>query len=207
MSKLDKTMKKIIGVLVNSLLFLLMLLDGCSLPRLTHPPDAKTPTSTSTSAQETTPNPTSTATEYPSEQCGWNWATQSLPELSTQVQAAMESTGLMDIRVNAEAYGENCFTPAGDIVRFAAMETDYRITFQVVSLEDRETLGTLLEQILLVLDGFPTGTTPGPNPGYVGVTFQSGDDSLRLWFTNVDGESARALDLHGAALLDKLQIK
>ncbi|KAF0107412.1 MAG: hypothetical protein FD146_1890 [Anaerolineaceae bacterium] len=171
----------------------LTLVTACNMPRPVFPPDSKPATAT--------PAPT----EYPYEQCGWNWATEPLPELSAQVQAALESAGLTGVTAVAEAYGENCITASGEVARFAAMETDFRITVQAASLDDREALGTLLEKILVVLDGFPTETTPGPNPGYVGVTFQFGDDSLRLWFPIIDGESARALGLRGAALLDRLQ--
>jgi ABC-type glycerol-3-phosphate transport system substrate-binding protein len=160
---------------------------------------APTPTSTSLPAIHTP-----TATEVPYESCSWNWATQPLPELSVQVQAAMEAAGLTGITATAEAYGENCLNAKDEVVRFAAMETDFRITIKIASLNDREALGTLLENILLVLDGFPTATTPGPQPGYVGVAFQAKDEELRLWFLVEDGESARALGLRGAALLDKL---
>ncbi|MBE3065864.1 MAG: hypothetical protein IMZ73_00320 [Chloroflexi bacterium] len=62
-----------------------------------------------------------------------------------------------------------------------------------------------MEKILVTLDGFPSESRPGPNAGYIGVTFQAGDEELRLWFPVADGESARALGLRGAALLDKLQ--
>jgi hypothetical protein len=173
----------------------LTLVMACNMPRPVFAPDSKPAT------------PTATPTEYPYEQCGWQWATQSLPELSAQVQAALESAGLTGVTAVAEAYGENCLNAEGKVARFAAMETDFRITIQVDSLADREALGMLLEKILVVLDGFPTETTPGPNPGYVGVTFQAGDAELRLWFPIIEGESARALGLRGAALLDKLQIK
>ena len=61
--------------------------------------------------------------------------------------------------------------------------------------------------LALLVYAFVTSVTPGPNNGYVGVTFQTKDDELRLWFLVEDGESARALGLRGAALLDKLQNK
>ncbi len=154
------------------------------------------------------PNPPAPVTETPSAgytQCAWSWATQSLPEVSAQVQAAMEAAGLTSVTATAEAYGENCITGEGVVDHFAAMETDFRIRVEVPSLTDTAALGDLLEQILVVLDAFPPGATPGPQSGYVGVTFQAGSDELRLWFTVFDGESARALGLHGAALLDELQ--
>ena len=140
-------------------------------------------------------------------QCAWVWATQSLPDLSIDLQSALEKAGLKEVTASAEAFGENCITGTGQVDHFATMETDFRFTVQVASLEDHETLGALLEQILVVVDGFPPGTASGPNKGYIGVTFQAGDKELRLWFQITSGESARELGLHGAALLDTLQNK
>lgn len=178
------------------LLTLLLLLSACNLPRHRLPDFALT------DASAATITPT-----VPYEACGWQWATQSLPDLSTQVQAALESAGLDNVTARAEAYGENCISAENEVLRFAAMQTDFRITVEVESLADAERLGTLLEKILIVLDGFPTESTPGPNPGYVGVTFTAGTEELNLWFTATDGESARALGLRGAALLEELQNK
>jgi hypothetical protein len=180
----------------------LTIILACNLPR---PNPESTPHSNTVTPL--LPTLTPTATEYPYEQCGWNWATEPLPELSAQVQSAMDAAGLKNITATAEAYGENCITDEGVVDHFSAMETDFRVTAQVSSLTDRESLGNLLEQILIVLDQFPASVTPGPNNGYVGVTFQTKDDELRLWFLVEDGESARALGLRGAALLDKLQNK
>jgi len=138
--------------------------------------------------------------------CYFNWTTQPLPDLSTQVQAAMKAAGLTNVHAAAEAYGENCYDArTNQPISFAAMETDFRVTAQVKDLTDREQLGNLLEQILIVLDGFPMGKTPGPQPGYIGVTFQVAGDELRLWFPVTDGISARDQRLRGAALLDYLQ--
>jgi hypothetical protein len=171
------------------LLIPVLLLAACNLPRATP-----------------TPLPLEVSETPVDQPCYFNWATQSLPELSVQVQAAMESAGLNNIVAIAEAYGENCYGGQDNQpIYFATMETDFRVTIQVRDLKDREMLGSLLDQILAVLDGFPPGATPGPQPGYIGITFQSQDDATRLWFTVIDGESARALGLKGAALLDKLQ--
>jgi hypothetical protein len=60
---------------------------------------------------------------------------------------------------------------------------------------------------LTVLDGFTSKTTQATQPGYVGITFRTGNEELRLWFLVEDGKSARASGLHGAALLEELQSK
>jgi hypothetical protein len=173
--------------LIHLLLFV-SLIAGCVMPR---PKAAREPNPT------TPPNP----------QCAWSWTTQPLPELSTKVEAAMRSAGLKGLSVSAEAYGENCITNSGKVDHFAAMETDFHIAAQVTNLKDPEQLGNQLERILVVLDGFPTETTPGPNPGYVGLTFRMGSEGLNLWFQVKAGKSARANGKHGAALFEELQKK
>jgi hypothetical protein len=148
------------------------------------------------------------ATAVPYQQCAFNWATRALPELSASVQAAMEAAGLENVTATAEAYGETCSTgrPA-ETPSFGAMETDFRLTVKVANLTDRDELGSRLEKILIVLDQFPVGTTPGPQSGHVGVSFQADDGQLNLWFHRADGKSAREQGLKGAALLDQLTNK
>jgi hypothetical protein len=117
----------------------------------------------------------------------------------------MEAAGLKDVTVRAEAYGENCYdSQTNEPVSFGAMETDFHITVKVADLAEKDDLGNWLKKILVVLDKFPTGTTPGPQPGYIGVSFRTGSDELNLWFTVTEGKSARDDGLLGAALLDKL---
>jgi hypothetical protein len=167
---------------------------------------ASSPALTGEPAPTATPTATSTATPTAAyEQCAWQWATQPLSELSAEVQAALEAAGLEGAAVRAEAYGENCLSADNEVLRFAAMETDFHIVVEVESLEDREYLGSLLERILIVLDDFPPGATPGPQPGYIGVRFEAGTGELNLWFTVTDGEAVRAMGLHGTALLEELQ--
>jgi hypothetical protein len=166
-----------------------ILLAACNIP-------FSTPRSVAGAASDTPAN----------KPCSLNWATQSLPDLSTRVQSAMETARLPNVRIIAEAYGENCLdAQTNQAVSFTTMETDYRVTAQVQDLTAREQMGNLLESILIVIDGFPTGTTPGSLPGYIGVTFQAGDDEVHLWFPRTNGVSARTQGLHGAALLEKLQ--
>ena len=151
--------------------------------------------------------PSLTPTVEPSV-CAWVWATKPLPDLSSKVQAALESASLPVTNVFAEAFGENCVdSQTNQVTSFGAMETDFRITLQVKSLKDAEKLGSLLEQTLVVLDGFPTGSTPGSQPGIVGVTFQAGKETTNLSFTVTEGKAARDKGLRGAALLEALTKK
>jgi hypothetical protein len=174
------------------ILLLTILLAACKLPRSI--PDLGSAPVTETPGAE------AGYTE-----CYWNWATQPLPDLSAEVQSALEAAGLTGVTAFAEAYGENCITGTGVVDHFATMETDFRIRMEVPDLADTAALGDLLERILVVLDTFPPDATPGPQPGYVGVRFVHGTEEINLWFTVTYGESARAQGLHGANLFTVLQ--
>ena len=171
---------------------LVILLAACNLPR-------------STRDLRSVPVTDTPGTETGYSECYWNWATQPLPDLSAEVQSALEAAGLTGVTASAEAYGENCITGTGVVDHFATMETDFRIRMEVPDLADTAALGDLLEQILVVLDAFPPGATPGPQPGYVGVRFVHGTQDVNLWFSVTYGESARAQGLQGADLFSELQ--
>jgi hypothetical protein len=120
------------------------------------------------------------------------------------VQSALDAAGLNGVTASAEAFGENCINASGEVDHFAAMETDFRVRVEVQDLTDTAALGNLLERILVVLDTFPPGSTPGPQPGYIGVRFVHETEEINLWFTVPSGESARALGLHGAELFNEM---
>jgi hypothetical protein len=146
-------------------------------------------------------------TALPYTQCAWTWASQALPELSNTLNVSMRSAGLSDVSVRAEAYGENCINAAGEVDHFATMETDFHITVKVANLGDKKGLGDFLERILRVLDGFPTGKIPGPQPGKISISFQTTSNELNITFTVAEAKSARERGHHGAALLEELQNK
>ena len=87
------------------------------------------------------------------------------------------------------------------------METDFHISKKMADLTNREDLGGALEKILIVLDALPLGMIPGPQAGYINISFQSGKDESNLSFTASAGKSARMLGLHGAELFEKLKQK
>jgi hypothetical protein len=143
-----------------------------------------------------------------SQPCMYVWGNQALPDLSAKVQSAFNTAGLKDIQASAEAYGENCVNPQSNKVRgFATIETDFHITVKVAEFTNTDDLGELLEKILVILDAFPVGKIPGPQPGYISITFQSGKAEWTLSFTASAWKAARLLGLHGAALFEKLQKK
>jgi hypothetical protein len=190
---------------IHVLILLVLLVTACTQQRAASP---KTTTLEEFAGVVTSVPGAVTETQSNPPQCAWNWATQPLPDVSGQLQTAFDKSGLTGITVSAEAYGENCYDSlTNQVAYFATMETDFRLVVQVDSLADRPHLGDMLERILTVIDDFPPGVVPGPQPGYVGVTFQGGEETLRLWFTVKDGQAARAGGLHGIELLKKLMEK
>ncbi len=137
--------------------------------------------------------------------CAYMWASQQLPDINTQLQDAFAAAGLKGVTGWVEAYGENCVdTQTNKVISFSAMETDFHIQVETTDLKDLHTLGALVEQVLIVLDQFPPEKTPGPQPGYIGVQFTAGQDSLNLWFSVTKGISGRQQGLDGADLLNYL---
>lgn len=168
-------------------LLLGLLLAGCSLPQVTPAADVPPPV---------TPPPQS---------CGWQWASQPLPELSLQVEQAMQAAVQPQARASAQAYGENCRQADGSVAYFATLETDFYVTLGASDLNDEAALGALLEQVLTVLDGFPPSATPGPQSGYARVTFVHGEEERTLWFPLTLADQKRREGLRGADLLRALE--
>jgi hypothetical protein len=151
-----------------------------------------------------TASPTPTAADLPP-QCAYSWATRSLPDLSKKVQALIDADGLKGVRVNAEAYGEDCYdTQADKVVSFGAMETDFRFTVQVDDLNDKTLFGDTVRRLLKIINALPRDEIPGPMRGYIGVTFTSGTDQLNMWFLFQDGLSALDQGLSGSELFEQL---
>jgi len=173
-------------------ILLLLLLSACNLP---------TPETTAAQPPTDTPEQAFNSTE-----CGFVWAHEPLDDLSKEFDAALKAEE-QNASGRVEAYGENCITSQGEVARFLAMETDFYITLEVPNLEDKQTLGKLIEEVLVVLAEFPVEQTPGPQPGYVGITFKSPSDELRLWFPQREAEAALEKGLRGIELFEALQAK
>jgi hypothetical protein len=180
---------KTIGILI------IVLLSACNFPGPGQPaPDAATASNTVESSQD-----------YASTECAFMWANESLPELSADFNQAIQD--IAGAEGYAQAYGENCVTNEGDVLRFLAMETDFYVTLKVDNLENKQVLGELVEQTMEALAEFPTDETPGPQPGYVGIIFEAPEDSLRLWVMRTEIEIALENGLRGAELFQALQAK
>ena len=66
----------------------------------------------------------------------------------------------------AEAYGENCIAEDGSLVRFAARETDFYVTFKVENLQDEAALAGFLGWALWeALEGRQPPPQPERKPG------------------------------------------
>lgn len=117
--------------------------------------------------------------------CYFNWASDPLPDLSEQVQSAIQEVQ-SGAQARAEAFGETC-TYSDGRSDFRAMETDFFLTLQAADLEDSEALGGLVRRSMeLLLRRFPPEQTPGPLPGRVTFIFTSpaGGKNLNLQITD-----------------------
>lgn len=194
--KMLKKFYKVFGILI------IVLLGACNFPRQDQLIASVTIMPENVPALETL----EPMQDYASTDCGFTWANEPLPEISSEFNQALQEV-LPEAEGFAQAYGENCVTNEGKVVRFLAMETDFYITLQVENLEDRQALGESVEPIMEVLADFPSDKTPGPQPGYIGITFESPEDSLRLWVMRTEVESALEEGLRGVELFNTLQSK
>jgi hypothetical protein len=178
----------------TAVLLVICMLSACNFPGLIQA--APNPSSN----EETEPP----SQDYGSGECAFMWANKLLPDLSEQFNQALKAVE-SDAEGYAQAYGENCVTGTGEVVSFHVMETDFYITLKVESLDDHQILGEWIEKVIGVLADFPVDETPGPQPGYVGITFETSEDSLRLWVTQTEVESALESGKRGEELFNAIQ--
>lgn len=140
--------------------------------------------------------------------CAYMWASQPLPQLSQEIENLLSQAGLKEIQVNAEAYGENCITENGEIVRFIALQTDIRLIVPVQNLSDPMEMGNIARQLLGVILEIPLSDLPGMQPGYIGIQFYNNEeDVLNLWFKRELSEQLVKAGIKGEELLQELQKK
>lgn len=184
------------------LLFVLLLASCSTIPSFPGTPD------TAPQTKEGIPlpaNPTGGTGEGSGDTgCFFNWARQPLPAISTQFRQALRK---IDERAEgyAEAYGEDCLDKQGQVQYFVAMESDFYITFNLESLDDRDLLGAYLGQVItLISESYPPERTPGPQPGTIRVTFESSGESVNLWFTLPEAQKALDESQDGETLFESL---
>ncbi len=141
-------------------------------------------------------------------ECLWNWNTQPLPDLSGDVQAALDAAGIANAVTSATAFGEDCLDSVTRETRyFATTQTDFAVTLEVKDLADVDALGQLAGEVLAVLDDFPPEQTPGPNPGRITLLFVADEYVREARFTVTEANAALAQGLSEAALLEALNYR
>jgi multidrug efflux pump subunit AcrB len=106
-----------------------------------------------------------------SQDCGYQWAQQSLPELSTAFQESIQALQPQAL-ANAFAFGENCMHADGTAT-FLPMETDFNITLNVTDISNESDLGQWIVKVMQVVQNIPPDQIVGPRPGRVTISFQS----------------------------------
>ena len=138
-------------------------------------------------------------------QCGYQWATQPLADVTTKLQQRLDKQNTLAAEVNAAAYGENCVLADGTIARFLAKQTDVYFKVPVTDLENTQNLGELTESIIQFVEDIPADTLVGPNEGYIQINFISSVGQMSsLWFQSSAGRAALDEGLKGADLYNKL---
>jgi hypothetical protein len=135
--------------------------------------------------------------------CAYVWASQDLPDRSAALRAAFLEAGLSEVEARVAAYGETCAGEAPE-THFLAMQTDFYMTVHTVQQDPAE-MGLLAEKILEVLQRFAPDETPGPNPGYAGIRFQSPEGEVSLWFPLQRAEALLQEGKRGADLFHALE--
>jgi hypothetical protein len=136
--------------------------------------------------------------------CGYQWANQDLPELSSSFQASIQALQ-SEAQANAYAFGENCMLADGSIGGFSAMETDFNITLQVNDLTNESDLGDWIVKVMQVITTIPPDQIVGPQPGRVSIVFQANGDQKVVNFY-VNQYQALAAGLSNAEIYQALHI-
>ncbi len=170
-----------------TLLFLTLILAACSGSVSTPQPFP---------AQPPTPTTLALASEPP---CAYQWATSDLPDLTAQLNAMIQSIIPASVS-RAAAYGENCIDANGQVVRFSPMETDFYVTFTVETLDDYQTFGDWMYEVMLIVDGVPPEDLAGPQAGFVEFRFEKSASEnitfrvpLQSFFESAGGKSGEEL--------------
>lgn len=103
--------------------------------------------------------------------CGYQWAQQSLPELSNQFMQSMQALQ-PGAQGSAFVFGENCVYADGTST-FIPMETDFNITIPVGDTTDTAALGEWVVRIMDVIENVPPDQIVGPRPGRVSILFEN----------------------------------
>jgi hypothetical protein len=171
-----------------SFLFLTLVLCACS-PSIPSP-QAAPPSPTAAPFTATTPildqpvDPVAgevTPISPRPQDCGYQWANQDLPELSSSFQGAIQALQA-EAQANAYAFGENCIRSDGSIAAFLPMETDFNVSLRVDDLANESVLGKWIVQVMQVIENIPAEQIAGRGPGRVSIVFQSATAQSKIIF-------------------------
>jgi hypothetical protein len=144
-------------------------------------PDSKQISTAGTPHIDQVPDGAITVAPPDTQNCGYQWAYQDLPELSNSFQQSLQALQ-PQAQATAFAFGENCILPDGSIGGFLPMETDFNITLQVSDLDDESELGEWIVKVMQVIAEIPPEQISGPRPGRVSLTFQSAENQQVINF-------------------------
>jgi len=142
------------------------------------PPDLQVTVSTPDIEQSPLDIPSITPDSYGD--CGYQWAYGGLPELTAQFDQAVKNI-IPESTSRATAFGENCMSADGQVIRFLAMETDFYVMAPVQTLDDYQTFGNWVAAVMEAVLNLPAKIVAGPKPGFVEFTFEK-DTSERIIF-------------------------
>ena len=161
------------------LLFWTLILGACSaLPASTTEVPPPVPT---TAVPDSQPEGQIATVPPSSQNCGYQWAQQDLPELSSIFQQSVQALQ-PEAQATAFAFGENCVRADGSIAGFSAMETDFNITLRVNDPTNESDLGEWIVKVMQVIEAIPPEQIVGPRPGRVSLTFEAGGDPTMINF-------------------------
>ncbi|GIV66877.1 MAG: hypothetical protein AB1457_04480 [Chloroflexota bacterium] len=194
-------------------LFVMLLLNSCqmrtiseSLKEKSTVPLHNVPTLTVTVSDHADLTPVTPPADSSETDCAYMWASQFLPEESRKMEELLNQADIDHVRVVAEAFGENCVTANGQIVRFIALQTDIRLFVNVQSLSNSAELGELAFNILQTLLDIPISSLPGIQAGYIGIQFYSNQQEVKnLWFKRDLAEHLLNSGIRDEDFLDALQ--
>jgi hypothetical protein len=205
----------------RTFLFWTLILSACSTGISTPPPVPRSTTEAPTVIPTTGgPDPTLVATlstphiDQPPDveitpvppnpqDCGYQWAYQDLPELSSSFQGSIQALQA-EAQANAYVFGENCIRSDGSIAGFSAMETDFNVTLQVDDIANVSDLGGWIVKVMQVITAIPPEQIVGPRPGRVSIIFESGTDQKIIHFY-VDQYEELPAGLNNAEIFQALQ--
>lgn len=103
--------------------------------------------------------------------CAFIWTYREHPELTNGLDASIKAL-IPNASSRAAIFGEDCVAADGQTVRFLPMQTDFYVTVSVETLDDYETFGNWIYEVMQVVDGFPPEDLAGLQLGFVEFRFE-----------------------------------